>query len=841
MNKNHHTPTATHKKSFTVTGMTCAACAAHVRDAVLRCEGVKECRIDLIGERMTVFSDTKFSDEEIFRSVKRAGYGAFNEGTPPPKEERSKTHFLLHLNITVVLEILLFYIAMGRMLHFPLPPFFEGLRGAMPLALSQFLLALPILYLHRHYFVRGARAVLNRAPTMDSLVALGSGASFLYSTVMLFVIADAVTIGDASRASEALMHLHFESAAMVLTLVSVGKFLEERAKHKTGSAIRRLIDLTPKTATRLEDGEECVVEATALRVGDLLYVRPGEHVPTDGVIVTGHAAIDESALTGEGLPVDKGEGASVTGGTVVLDGTFTMCVTAVGEDTALSTVIRLVRDAAASPAPIARIADKVCAVFVPLVIGVAAVTFFIWLFVSGITSAIEHAVSVLVISCPCALGLATPTALTVGLGKGAEHGILFKHAEALERFSHIDAFLMDKTGTLTEGRPSVSDVLPIDADRPTLLALAAEAEHFSRHPLATAILGYAESEGIVYEKHGGDATQIPGEGLRVMKNGRCLLAGNRTLMKEHAIPLSFTESEEETLSREGKTVLYFAEDGILRGVIAVADLPKSDSAAAILSLRRRNKTVAMLTGDNRRTAAFIGSTLGLTEQEIHAEMLPTDKEALVRSFEESGLCTAMVGDGVNDSPALARATVGIAIGRGTDVAIDSADVVLKRSSLPDAITAYDLSVKVMRNIKQNLFWAFCYNAICIPIAAGVLVPLGIVLTPTIAAVAMSMSSLFVVTNALRLLRFKKAEETAFVPVEKEEKENLPMKTVTVSGMMCMHCVAHVKNALTAISEGKDISVDLEKGTATVPASVSDEAITTAIEGAGYQVVSIAKM
>ncbi len=825
------------KKSFAVTGMTCSACALHVRDAVLRCEGVKDCRVDLLGKRMTVFFNGVTSDDEIFASVKRAGYAAFAENAPPPKEENNRGKFFLHLIVTVVLEVILFYIAMGGMMHFPLPPFFTGVRGALPLALTQFLLSLPILYLHRHYFVRGLRAFRNRTPTMDSLVALGSGAAFLYSVVMLFVIADAVFRGDSSLVHDGLMNLHFESAAMVLTLISVGKYLEERAKHRTGNAIRRLIDLSPKTATRIEDGKEVTVRVSALQVGDILYVRPGEHVPTDGVITEGHAAIDESALTGESIPADKGKGAPVTGGTLCLDGAFSFRVTAVGENTVLSAIIRLVRDAAASPAPIARIADKVCAVFVPAVIVIALITFFIWLLLEGIFSSIEHAVSVLVISCPCALGLATPTALTVGLGRGAGLGILFKDAQALEHLSHVKVFAMDKTGTLTEGRPRVTDILPIERDASSLLTLAAEAEHFSRHPLALAILDHIKELGISYEKRTGKATQIPGEGIRVQKRERILLAGNRTLMVENGISLSFTEEDEATLSSLGKTVLYFAENNVLAGIIAVADVAKSDSALAIRELRARGKTVAMLTGDNEKTAIAVGKVLGLFEEETHANMLPADKEEFIRKKEEQSIHTVMIGDGINDSPALARATVGIAIGCGTDVAMDSADVVLTRSSLPDAIAAYDLSVAVMRNIKQNLFWAFCYNTVCIPIAAGVLVPLGIALTPTIAAAAMSLSSLFVVSNALRLRGFRpKRLICNNIPKESEE---LPLKTVKIEGMMCMHCVAHVKAALEALPEADKVTVDLETQTATISASVSDEAIVAAITEAGYKVLGIA--
>ena len=875
------------KEQFHVSGMTCSSCSAHVKRAVEAVPGVTSCAVALLDNSMTViYDESKVGEDEIEAAVKKSGYAAraFSKDkksaetvSDPDEEKNAEDHAVrVRLILSFCFLIPLFYLSMGHMLGAPIPPFLSGTENAMSLALTELLLTIPILFLNRVYFVRGYRSLLHRAPTMDALIALGSTAAFVYSTAVLYLLGNllgnllgAPLFAGSDDVNEIigkihglLMELYFESAAMILTLITLGKYLEARAKGKTGDAVRKLIALTPTDATRLNDGKEETVPVKELRVGDLLLVRPGERIPVDGTVESGTSAVDESCISGEPLPVTKRAGDKVTGATVNTDGTLIFRATAVGEDTTLSAIVRLVREASASPAPIARLADKVCAYFVPAVIGVSLITFIMWLIFRTPGEAIARAVSVLVISCPCALGLATPTAVTVGIGCSARNGILIKTAEALERLSGIDTIVFDKTGTLTEGKPAVTDILPADGATDTALLTFADAiESYSTHPLARAVCEEARSRGIAAQEKtdAADYRTVPGRGVTVTLGGKTLLAGNRRLLCENNIAPSLTEDEENALTECGKTVLYFSDGGVPVGALAIADTPKADACDTLALLRKRNIRVYMLTGDNRRAAGAVGRSLGLTEEEILPEVLPADKEAYIRQLQSEGRRVAMVGDGINDAPALARADVGIAIGHGTDIAIESADVILTRSSLADVAVAHRLSRSVIRNIKENLFWAFFYNTIGIPIAAGVLMPaFGFALTPSLSAAAMSLSSLFVVSNAMRLFAFRPTDEEkncgaapdskstgTEMPESKsdnhenvKESEHNTMKTLSIQGMMCAHCVSHVEKALSAVPGVKTVTVNLENGTATVTGDATPDALKSAVAEAGYTVTNL---
>ena len=860
------------KQKFNVTGMTCTACSAHVEKAVNGVQGVESCNVNLLGNSMLVEYDDETNAQAIIRAVEEAGYGASlpaqagKEAAAPARptdamaEEAAgmKRRFLTSL----VFLVPLFYIAMGHMMGWPLPAFFHQPENALAVAMIQFLLTLPIMAINRKYYAVGFKTLWHRSPNMDSLIALGSSAAVIYGVAALFIIGAelgraAYGVGDVEAALATAEHwamdLYFESAGMILTLITLGKWLETRSKGKTSQAITRLMDLAPKTATVLRDGAEVEVPVEDVVVGDLIVVRPGGRIPVDGVVTEGASSVDESALTGESIPVEKAPGDKVAAASINKSGSFTFRATRVGEDTTLAQMIRLVDEAASSKAPIAKLADKVAGVFVPTVIGIAIVTAAVWLAATGgdVTRALTAGVAVLVISCPCALGLATPVAIMVGTGKGAENGILIKSAEALETLHTIQTVVLDKTGTLTQGKPVVTDCRPAEGvTEEELLCVAASLEKPSEHPLAEAITAEAENRNIPLAPIE-NFLATPGRGIRGTLHGQAVLAGNRAMLEEAGVPLDGFETAAEELAQAGKTPLYFAEGGKMLGVVAVADTPKPTSAEAVRAFQAMGIDVVMLTGDNKRTAEAVGKQLGVDR--VVAEVLPQDKEKTVAALQAEGKKVAMVGDGINDAPALARADVGLAIGAGTDVAIESADVVLMKSDLLDAVTAVQLSRKVIRNIKENLFWAFIYNIIGIPLAAGVWYPLfQLQLSPMFGAAAMSLSSVCVVSNALRLKFFRPERREVPSPAPVKDSPSLTLKsdetkgtsvmtkTITINGMMCAHCVAHVEKALNAI-DGVSAQVSLENKNAvcTLTRDVADDALKNAVTEAGYEVVSIA--
>ena len=853
------------KQKFTVTGMTCSACSAHVDKAVRKLEGVSEVNVNLLGGSMTVeYDPAAESPEAIIAAVDAAGYGcalpqaaaskgdarvdARAEAAKQMAEELSgmKRRFLVSLCFLVPL----FYIAMGHMMGWPLPAFFHDSRNALAFAFLQFLLVLPIMYINDKYYRVGFKTLFHGAPNMDSLIAVGSAAAVIYGIAAIFQIGYGLGHGDMERVNHWAMDLYFESAGMILTLITLGKFLETRSKGKTSQAISRLMDLAPKTATVLRDGVETEVPVEEVAVGDLILVRPGASIPVDGVVTEGSSSVDESALTGESIPVEKGPGDKVVSASINKSGSFTFRATRVGDDTTLAQMIALVDEAASSKAPIAKLADKVAGVFVPVVMTIAAVTAIVWLIATGgdITRALTAGVAVLVISCPCALGLATPVAIMVGTGKGAENGILIKSAQALETLHSIQTIVLDKTGTVTQGRTRVTEIRPAEGvTEEELLCVAASLEKPSEHPLAEAIVHEAEERSIPLVPAEGFQA-LHGRGVQADLQGSAFLAGNRAMMEENGVDLGTHLATADALAENGRTPLYFAQDGRLMGVIAVADTVKPTSAAAIAAFRDLGIDVVLLTGDNRRTADAIGRELGVST--VIAEVLPQDKERVIADLQAQGKKVAMVGDGINDAPALARADVGLAIGAGTDVAIESADIVLMKSDLMDTVTAVELSKATIRNVKENLFWAFCYNSIGIPLAAGVFFPiLGWQLSPMFGAAAMSLSSVSVVSNALRLKLFKPkhtAPASPEVPAEPETTKSTPQnekgvsvmeKKIMIEGMMCQHCVAHVTKALTGLP-GETADVSLEGKCATVSGPATDEELKKAVEEAGYQVVEI---
>ena len=845
------------KCKFDVTGMSCAACQAHVEKAVNALEGVDNAAVNLLANSMVAeFDESKLSPEDICAAVDKAGYhasvhgaketaGAAAAGRDPAQEQARQMKRRLILSIVFLVP--LFYLCMGHMVGAPLPPIFLGAENSMVFTLAQLVLVLPIMYINDHYFIDGFRALWHRSPNMDSLIALGSSAAFLYSLWAIFMTGWALGHGNLTLAHEYQMnHLYLESVGMILTLISVGKYLETRSKGKTGDAIRALMDLAPKTATVLREGSELELPVEQVQAGDLLRVKPGGAVPVDGVVTEGVSSVDESALTGESIPVEKRPGDRVSAATINQTGTFTMRATGVGEDTALAQIIQLVEDASASKAPIAKLADRVAGVFVPIVMAIALVTALVWLIATGVPSrALVAGVSVLVISCPCALGLATPVAIMVGTGRGAQNGTLFKSAEALEALQGVDTIVLDKTGTVTQGKPVVTDVLPQgDHTAEELLCVAASLEALSEHPLAQAIVARAQAQSIPLCPVE-DFEAVPGQGIQGTIQGSRFRAGNARF-----VGLETGSDPADHLAEAGKTPLFFSCDGALMGTIAVADPAKPDSLEAIQAMKASGLDVVLLTGDNRRTAEAVGRQMGGIQ--VIAEVLPQDKEQHIADLQAQGKKVAMVGDGINDAPALARADVGIAIGAGTDVALESADVVLMRSSLMDAVGAYELSRATLRNIKENLFWALFYNSIGIPLAAGVFFPvLGWQLNPIFGAAAMSLSSVCVVSNALRLRFFKPKHRStaAIVPsaqlqteptqLEKGDEETMT-KTLHVEGMMCEHCQARVQKALAAVKGVKSVQVNLEEKTAQVECGllVSDKALTKAVTDAGYEVTEI---
>ncbi len=769
---------------FDVGGMTCAACQAHVDRAVSKLDGVQSVAVNLLAGSMLVdYDPAQVSPDDICTAVDRAGYsaspistgtdavqsgsaqarsGAAHMESPTKKLEAAASAMRTRLIVSIVFLIPLFYIGMGHMLGWPLPGIFTDHTHSMTLALTELVLLIPIVYVNDAYFINGFKSLAHGAPTMDALIAVGATASIAWSLYAMFIMADQLAAGQVHEAMMTSMdNLYFESAGTILSLVTVGKYLETRSKSKTGGAIEALIDLAPKTATVVaEDGSEATVDVDAILPGQVLRVRPGESIPVDGVVLEGASAVDESALTGESIPVEKTAGDTVNAATVNRTGSFTFRATRVGADTSLAKIIQLVEDANATKAPIARLADKVAGVFVPVVFVISAVTFAVWMALTGsINEALTSAVAVLVISCPCALGLATPVAIMVGTGKGAEMGILFKSAEALENLRSVGTVVLDKTGTVTRGKPAVTDIVvatradgsPAMSEK-ALLKLAAALERSSEHPLAEAIMAECETRGIV-ARMVKDFAAVPGRGVTAREGQNTIAAGNVRLMSElgAAVPTDLAEQ----FATEGKTPLFFAKNGELVGTIAVADEVKETSAEAIAALRKLGVDVRMLTGDNRVTAEAIARRVGLSSEQVIADVLPADKERHVRELQDAGGKVAMVGDGINDSPALARADVGLAIGTGADIAKEGADVVLMRSDLMDVARAIELSRATIRNIKQDLFWALFYNGIGIPLAAGVFFPLtGWQLSPMFGAAAMSLSSVCVVTNALRLRHFK---------------------------------------------------------------------------------------
>ena len=842
------------KQKFDVTGMTCSACSAHVEKSVSKLEGVQCVNVNLLQNSMVVeYDDNALGTTDIIHAVESGGYGASVQGetktqeTPKNVAAEEMHHMKRRLIASFCFLIPLFYISMGHMMGAPLPAILLGDENVMIFALTQLFLTIPVLIINKKYFVVGFKALWNKAPNMDSLIALGSAASVIYSVFAIYSMAYAMGHGDLMTAHHYGMELYFESAAMILTLITVGKYMEIRSKGKTSEAISKLMDLAPKTATVLRGGVEQEIPVEDVVTGDTIIVKPGQRIPVDGKIIEGFSAVDESAITGESIPVEKQVGDTVIGATVNKSGYFRMTATRVGKDTTLSQIIALVEEAGASKAPIAKLADKVSGVFVPVVITIAVLAAVIW-FVAGnqpFSFALSIGIAVLVISCPCALGLATPTAIMVGTGKGAEYGILVKSAESLEIAHQVQTVVLDKTGTLTEGKPVVTDVvLAKGILRNRLLKQAAAVEALSEHPLAEAIVAYAKEKEVAFEK-AENLTATAGQGVEADVAGKHILAGNLKMMQERGIQLGEWEAKAVELAEAGKTPLFFAENETFLGIVALADTLKPTSKAAVDAFHQMGIEVVMLTGDNKRTAEAIARELDI---QVIAEVLPQDKEREVRRLQEQGKKVAMIGDGINDAPALMRADVGVAIGAGTDVAMESADIILMKSDLMDAVTAIELSHATIRNIKENLFWAFFYNACGIPLAAGVFYPfLEWKLNPMFAAAAMSFSSAFVVGNALRLRLFrpKYAKTTTALPkedIQKElnHKEEIGMKKVLkIEGMMCNHCTGRVEKALNDL-DGVTAEVSLEGKSATVTLSkdVSDETLVQTVTDAGYEVVDI---
>ena len=835
---------------YNVTGMSCAACSARVEKAVSKVPGVTSCAVSLLTNSMGV--EGSASSAAIISAVQEAGYGASLKGAGNAAPSASDAEAQLEDHETPKLKrrliwslgflIVLMYFSMGHMMWgWPLPAFYDGNHVAM--GLTQLLLTVIIMVINQRFFISGYKSLWHRAPNMDTLVALGATAAFVYSTYALFAMTDAQVKGDSAAVMDYMMDFYFESAAMIRTLIPVGKMLEARSKGKTTDALKGLMKLAPKTATVIRDGAEVVIPVEQVRKDDVFAVRPGESIPVDGVVLEGSSAVNEAAITGESIPADKAPGDTVTAATVNQSGYLKCRATRVGEDTTLSQIIRMVSDAAATKAPIAKIADKVSGVFVPTVISIAAITTVVWLLLGrGVGFALARGISVLVISCPCALGLATPVAIMVGSGLGAKNGILFKTAASLEETGRIEIVALDKTGTITSGEPAVTDIIPAEGvSEAEFVTLAASLEQKSEHPLAGAVMQYAESRKIAPQEVT-DFRALPGNGLTAVYGGRTLYGGSCAFIGEKLAVPDDMQAKAAALSEAGKTPLMFCDGDRLLGIIAVADVIKPDSPQAVRELQNMGIQVVMLTGDNERTAKAIGAQAGVDH--VIAGVLPDGKESVIRRLMEQGK-VAMVGDGINDAPALTRANIGIAIGAGTDVAIDAADVVLMKSRLSDVPAAIRLSRATLRNIHENLFWAFFYNTIGIPIAAGVFVSLGLTLNPMLGAAAMSLSSFCVVSNALRLNLFKlhdaSRDHKRKNHIKEIKKETTEMeKTMKITGMMCSHCEATVKKALEAIPEVAEAKVSHEAGTAvvTLSALVDDAVLQNAVEAKDYTVTEI---
>ncbi|MDU2373737.1 MAG: heavy metal translocating P-type ATPase [Peptoniphilus harei] len=840
------------EKKFDVSGMTCSSCVANITKAVEKLDGVSDANVNLMTNSMKVnFDENIVDDEKIIGAVEKIGYGASpagektkSEDKPLDDREKALKHRLIY---SIIFMVILMYIAMGPMVHLPTPGIFHGREGAIIFAFSQFILALPVVYINRDFYISGFKGLKNRAPNMDSLVAIGSLAALVYGIFAIYMMAYGFGQGDMELVDSYRHNLYFESSAMILTLITVGKYLEEKSKNKTRSSLANLMDLAPKMATVIEDGEEVVKNIEDVRVGDILLVRPGESVAVDGKVIEGASSLDESAVTGESIPVQKSVDDRVISASINTTGSFKFQAEKVGEDTTISQIIKLVDEANQSKAPIAKLADEIAGVFVPAVLIIAALTFGVWMALGyGFENALNFAISVLVISCPCALGLATPVSIMVATGKSADFGLLFKNAEVLENLHKIDVIVMDKTGTITEGKPILTDIVT-DLDEENFLKIAGSIEKNSQHPLASAIINYAQENDIDLEEIT-NFNSVSGRGLNGEVAGNKYLAGNIEYMLEEKIDLKDFQAKAEELAGEGKTSMYFANESEVLGIISVKDLPKESSKDAIKLLRDMGKKIIMLTGDNEKTAEAIADEIGVDQ--TLAGLLPQDKNKEIDKIQKSGKKVLMIGDGINDAPSLAKADIGMAIGHGTDVAIESSDVVLMRSDLLDVVSALELSKATIKNIKQNLFWAFFYNTIGIPLAAGLLFPaFGIKLSPMFAALAMSLSSVFVVNNALRLRRFKprgvkRSLEEAKPSNEKEivKEENLIEKNekrtkIKVEGMTCGHCEKRVADALEKTGKAKDVVANHENSSVEfIDQGISPEEIENAIEEAGYKII-----
>ena len=823
------------KIRFQVTGMTCAACSARVEKVSSGVPGVRKAEVNLLKGTMVIEAKDESVVEPVIRAVKEVGYGACipgsqkQESQPEDPLKEMKTRIIW----SAVFLVVLMYFTMGHMVGIPVPHWYHGEENAVVAALLQLLLTLPVVYLNRVYYSRGLKALWHRSPNMDSLIAVGSLASLIYAVAALFRMSWAMGHGAWETVQLYRENLYFESAAMILTLITLGKFLETRAKGKTGDAIKALMDLSPKTAVVIKNGKESEIPVDQVRLGDVIVVRSGSAIAVDGTVLEGRGAVDQSALTGESVPVEKNPGDMVAAATVNTEGYFTFRADKIGEDTTLSQVIRMVEEAGGSKAPIARLADKTAGIFVPVVMVIALLAFSAWMIAGkGLEFSLSVGIAVLVISCPCALGLATPVAIMVGTGRGASMGVLFKNAEALETLHKVDTVVLDKTGTLTTGKPAVTDVLPGKADEPELLRIAAALEARSEHPFAKAILEKAVGSNSL------DATEfetLPGRGVTAVIDGVRYYGGNDRLMEEKGIAVP----DYPQLKDQGKTPLYFGdENGAYFGAIAAADVLKPDSVEAIKALTAQGLDVIMLTGDNRKTAEAIAQKAGITH--VISDVLPGDKVGVIEKLRSQRHIVLMVGDGINDAPALVTADVGMAIGTGTDIAMESADVVLMNSSLMGVSSAVELSKATINNIKQNLFWAFFYNSLGIPVAAGVLYPaFQILLSPMLGAAAMSMSSVFVVTNALRLRFFKPkfaAKTVEFETIQPVKEVKIMETVIKVEGMMCTHCKARVESVCKAVPGATDAVVDLQAKTVTVSGKADQAALEKAITDAGYEVI-----
>lgn len=818
-------------KQYNITGMSCAACANRIEKTVAHINGVESCSVSLLTNSMGV--EGTASSESVIQAIENIGYGASEKGVEKVKNDSLVDHetpkLKKRLITSLVFLLLLMYLSMGHMMwKWPVPSFLEN---HVSLAVTEMLLTIIILVINKAFFINGYKSLFQLSPNMDALVALGSSAAFGYSLVVLYLMIDAMSQGQMMKVMSLGHDLYFESAAMIPTLITVGKMLEAMSKGRTTDALKSLMDLAPQTAVIIRDNKEVTVGIDEVNKGDLFIVRPGENIPVDGVIIEGSTAIDESALTGESIPVDKTVNDTVSGATLNQSGFIKVRATRVGEDTTLSQIIQMVSDAAATKAPIAKKADQVSGIFVPVIIGIALVTFIVWMILGkSIGFSIARAISVLVISCPCALGLATPVAIMVGNGMGAKNGILFKTSESLEVTGSVDIIALDKTGTITKGTPVVTDVIPYKIEKEVLLNYAASLEKNSEHPLGKAITDYYQGNEEVK-----DFKILPGHGLRGLIHDKEVLGGSIKMMKKH-IP-DDVEIQAKNMAKEGKTPLFFSYDDYYLGMICVADTMKEDSPQAIKEMQNMGIQVVMLTGDNQETAQAIGSKAGVDE--VIAGVLPDGKESVIRNLQRQGK-VAMVGDGINDAPALTRADIGIAIGAGTDIAIDAADVVLMNSKLTDVTAAIRLSRATLRNIHENLFWAFFYNAICIPVAAGVFIHLtGWQMSPMLGAAAMSLSSFFVCMNALRLNTFSMHDASKDIKRKKKEKKTME-KTLEITGMMCGHCEMAVKKALEAVDGVESADVSHEKGTAVVTLSkeVSNDVLKKTVEDKDYTVTSI---